>query len=64
MDKIKEFQKLLKSNRKTLKSSGFAPSTIHSWENGRFPKFERAIKLAEVLGVELDAIPYFRVIRK
>ena len=64
MEKITNFKNIVKANRKLLKSHGIAPSTIHSYENGVYPSMARAIRLAEILGVDLEVIPYYRVIRK
>jgi len=53
----------IRENRKRLKIEGYAPSTIHSWEYGiSKPKFDTAIKLAQILAIDISEIPYRQVI--
>lgn len=58
------FKKLVAKNRRVLiKQYGFMPNTVSMWEHGnRIPKYETAIKLAEIFGVDVDTIPYYRTI--
>lgn len=57
------FQGKVKENRKKLKAEGYAPSTIHSWEYSiSKPTFDTAIKLAQILGINIRDIPYRQVI--
>lgn len=59
--KIK-FQKAVSQNRKKLRQAGFTPATIHNWEYGKKrPKFDNAVKLSFILGMDLRDIPYWRV---
>ena len=59
------FQKLILKNRRDLiKVHGFHPSTVWTWVHGmKVPRMETAMKLAELLGVHLKDIPYFRAER-
>lgn len=58
-----QFQIKIKQNRKKLRNEGYAPSTIHSWEYSiSKPNFETAIKLANILDMNIRDIPYRQVI--
>ena len=58
-----QFQIKIKENRKKLRGEGYAPSTIHSWEYSiSKPKFETAIKLAQILGININEIPYRQIV--
>lgn len=59
-----KFKTLIKKNRKKLREAGYAPSTINSWENGQYPKIETAIIIADLLGVSINEVPYFKIVRK
>ena len=59
-----KFQKKVRENRKILRLAGYAPATIHTWEYGtRVPYWKTAVKLAPVLGLEIEEVPYYRVER-
>ena len=62
MDKIKSFKKLVKANRKILyESKQFAKITVDSWiYTERLPCYENAKKIADITGISLSDIPYFR----
>ena len=57
-----KFQKAVRNNRKKLRQAGVTPATIHNWEYGKKkPKFENAVKLSYLLGMDISDIPYWRV---
>ncbi len=57
-----KFYRKVKQNRKKLKEAGFRPPTIHRWEYGkRIPSLDTALKLAQILGMDIRDIPYRRI---
>lgn len=59
---MENFYKKVKQNRKKLKQAGFKAPTIHRWEYGkRIPSLETAFKLAQILGIDIQDIPYRRI---
>jgi len=55
------FQKLIRKNRKLLLTK-FKEYTVRSWAYGyRMPNFDNAIKLAQILNMNIKDIPYRRV---
>jgi hypothetical protein len=59
MKKTTSFKKLIKENRKLLLSKGFKASTLTMWKTGkRHPLKEIADRLARILNINVDEIPY------
>lgn len=59
---MENFYKKVKRNRKQLREAGFSPVNIHRWEyKERIPSFGNAVKLAQVLGMDIEEIPYRRI---
>lgn len=55
------FQNIVKAARTDLLSAGFKPSRISMWAYGqRHPTYETAQKLAEILKIPMDIIPWVR----
>ena len=59
IEKVKNFWKLIRNNRKTLKDAGIKPSTIHAWESGHFPTLNNAHRISKLLNVPLSEIPTY-----
>ena len=58
-EKHKDFMKLIDQNRKVLRKAGYPDSTVSRWAGGdRIPRAKSAIKLAFILDVSLERIPY------
>lgn len=58
----KDFQKLLKKNRKKVLDAGFKPAAVTHWTYGkRIPMFENAIKLSMILDIPISKVPYRKV---
>lgn len=59
MKNTTSFKKLIKNNRKLLLSKGFKASTVSMWYHGnRSPLRETAKKLAKILNIDIQEIPY------
>jgi hypothetical protein len=63
--KQEKFAVILKANRVTLiKHYGFRASTVSMWIAGkRIPTWDNATRMASVLQIPLDSVPYTRVIK-
>lgn len=58
-DKHKTFRKIILENREKLKAGGFPESTISRWAAGdRIPRQFTAMRIAEVLKIPIQSIPY------
>jgi len=62
MENLSNFYKKVKQNRKRLKEKGFTASAICRYEKGqRIPSIEIALKLAQILDMDINNIPYRRI---
>ncbi|GAG58142.1 unnamed protein product [marine sediment metagenome] len=58
-----DFQIAIKEDKHKLIEMGYSKSTLHSWMYGyRKPHFDTAIKLAQILGVNIRDIPYRQIV--
>ena len=56
-----KFQILIKANRKLFLAAGYKPARLTMWTFGnRHPRFEDAKKLAMLLNISIDEIPWVR----
>ena len=57
------FQKIIRQNKKVLIDAGINWTTVRSWAYGyRMPDIKNATKIAEILNIPLQEIPYREVI--
>lgn len=60
---MENFYKKVKRNRKKLKEAGFSAANISRWEHkNRMPGFDNAMKLAQILNMDVQEIPYRHLI--
>ena len=58
-----DFQLAIRDDKHKLLEMGYSKSTLHSWMyDYRKPNFETAIKLANILDMNIRDIPYRQVI--
>ena len=64
MTKQTRFSKLLQANRKLVLANGYKQSAISMWAKGkRTPDYKDAVLLAQLFKVDVDELPYRRVIK-
>jgi len=57
------FQKLIRENKSKLIDAGFKWPTVRSWAYGqRMPDIENAARIAQVLDISLNEIPYRQIV--
>lgn len=63
MEKSIKLYRAIKKNKKKLLELGYSLGTINSWMYGkRAPSYENAIKLAPLIELNINEIPYRQVI--
>lgn len=63
MKKSTKLKATIREHRKMLRGAGFKQSALSMWMHGnRTPSYSMALKLAEVLGVDVEELPYTRTI--
>lgn len=56
------FQKIIRKKQKELIDAGLNWTTVRSWAYGaRMPSYENAQKIAEILNMPVDEIPYRQI---
>ena len=64
MTKQTRFAQHIKSHRKLVLANGYKQSTISMWAKGkRTPDYKDALLLASIFKVDVDEIPYRRLIK-
>ena len=63
MEKSIKLYRAIKKHKKKLLNLGYSLGTINSWMYGqRRPSYENAIKLAPIIELAINEIPYRQVI--
>lgn len=54
-----DFRHIINTNRKVLRDNGFRDASVSRWASGsRIPSQAMAIRMASVLNISIDKIPY------